>query len=109
MYVAFNKTTSLLSKTFRIKKLYKYAGAEAKLATSIWLSCFICCDSLFWFGVCQEGLLVSYWSQPYLKQIKGQNAVLRTKPEKQILLLFHASAYAVLPTLVISVVCHALA
>lgn len=43
--VAFNETTSLLSKMFRIKKLCKYARAGARLAASVWLSCFICCDS----------------------------------------------------------------
>lgn len=34
--VAFNKTTSLLSKMFRIKKLHKRTRAGARLAASIW-------------------------------------------------------------------------
>jgi len=65
VYVAFNETTSLLSKTLRIKKLYKYARAEAKLATSVCLSCFMCCVSLFWFGV-PQGEATSFLLKPVL-------------------------------------------
>lgn len=104
VYVAFCKTTFLLSKMLRIKELCKYARAEPKLAISVWLSCFICCGSLLWSDVPQERPLVSYWSQSYLEQIEWQNPVSGNKVEKPILLLFYLSAYAMLPTPVISVV-----
>lgn len=100
--VAFNETTSLSSKMFRIKTLNKYARAGARLAASVWLSCFLCCDSLFKFGISQRRPLASCWSQSHSRQIKGQNLVSENKFEKQILLLLHASAHAALPILLLA-------